>query len=178
MLFCYFFLFALLFFFFFFFFFSSRRRHTRWPRDWSSDVCSSDLFSKAQLAAGAPSAAMQHIDTSGMVNAPSDAGSTQPGFTVWPAQSPGTDSFKTDNGGTEYFLSSNAADEAQKPVSGDAGTRSSNQLVVWTLTNTASLNAVPALSLSNKVLDVNQYGVPPKQQQPGSGTLATIDTPQ
>src|SRR6266508_5292463 len=27
----------------FFFFFSIRRRHTRWPRDWSSDVCSSDL---------------------------------------------------------------------------------------------------------------------------------------
>src|SRR5690625_5456074 len=25
------------------FFFSSRRRHTRWPRDWSSDMCSSDL---------------------------------------------------------------------------------------------------------------------------------------
>src|SRR5215208_848865 len=25
------------------FFFSSRRGHTRWPRDWSSDVCSSDL---------------------------------------------------------------------------------------------------------------------------------------
>src|SRR5690349_23376777 len=31
------------FFFFFFFFFSSRRRHTRSLRDWSSDVCSSDL---------------------------------------------------------------------------------------------------------------------------------------
>src|SRR5690348_18500391 len=30
--------------FFFFFFFSSRRRHTRWTGDWSSDVCSSDLF--------------------------------------------------------------------------------------------------------------------------------------
>src|SRR5690625_7823861 len=28
------------------FFFSSRRRHTRWPRDWSSDVCSSDLDSR------------------------------------------------------------------------------------------------------------------------------------
>src|SRR5207249_5537191 len=27
----------------FFFFFSSRRRHTRSKRDWSSDVCSSDL---------------------------------------------------------------------------------------------------------------------------------------
>src|SRR5258707_14282303 len=31
-----------------FFFFSSRRRHTRYWRDWSSDVCSSDLV----LAAG------------------------------------------------------------------------------------------------------------------------------
>src|SRR6266700_5854310 len=28
----------------FFFFFSSRRRHTRFSRDWSSDVCSSDLL--------------------------------------------------------------------------------------------------------------------------------------
>src|SRR5437868_14242379 len=28
----------------FFFFFSSRRRHTRSKRDWSSDVCSSDLL--------------------------------------------------------------------------------------------------------------------------------------
>src|SRR3712207_3798608 len=28
----------------FFFFFSSRRRHTRYWRDWSSDVCSSDLL--------------------------------------------------------------------------------------------------------------------------------------
>src|SRR5215469_13327406 len=33
----------------FFFFFSSRRRHTRSLRDWSSDVCSSDL---AALSAG------------------------------------------------------------------------------------------------------------------------------
>src|SRR5438105_10893667 len=36
---------SLLFFFFCFFFFSSRRRHTRSTRDWSSDVCSSDLLS-------------------------------------------------------------------------------------------------------------------------------------
>src|SRR3712207_8367164 len=34
-----------------FFFFSSRRRHTRYWRDWSSDVCSSDLA--AALTAGA-----------------------------------------------------------------------------------------------------------------------------
>src|SRR5215217_126000 len=44
----------------FFFFFSSRRRHTRYWRDWSSDVCSSDLGRRAlggddvtQLAVGA-----------------------------------------------------------------------------------------------------------------------------
>src|SRR5690349_11887440 len=36
-------------FFFFFFFFSSRRRHTRSLRDWSSDVCSSDLFEHLNL---------------------------------------------------------------------------------------------------------------------------------
>src|SRR5438105_11052270 len=36
----------------YFFFFSSRRRHTRSTRDWSSDVCSSDLTSKpARLSA-------------------------------------------------------------------------------------------------------------------------------
>src|SRR5439155_11417114 len=37
---------------FFFFFFSSRRRHTRWPRDWSSDVCSSDLAMVTALLLG------------------------------------------------------------------------------------------------------------------------------
>src|SRR6266498_4506329 len=33
---------------FLFFFFSSRRRHTRCGRDWSSDVCSSDLLSASE----------------------------------------------------------------------------------------------------------------------------------
>src|SRR3989454_6838308 len=32
-----------------FFFFSSRRRHTRLQGDWSSDVCSSDLFSSIRM---------------------------------------------------------------------------------------------------------------------------------
>src|SRR3712207_5549414 len=32
------------------FFFSSRRRHTRYWRDWSSDVCSSDLEERGQFA--------------------------------------------------------------------------------------------------------------------------------
>jgi hypothetical protein len=135
-------------------------------------------LSKAQLAAGAASVTMQHIDTSGMVNAPSDAGSTQPGFTVWPAQSPGTQ-FSSDNGGTEFLMSSNAADEATHPVAGTGGNATSSQLVVWTLENTSSLNGfTPALSLSNEVLSVNQYAIPPKQKQPGSGTPPTATTPQ
>src|SRR3989442_10110132 len=36
----------------FFFFFSSRRRHTRCGRDWSSDVCSSDLTEKRENLPG------------------------------------------------------------------------------------------------------------------------------
>src|SRR6266513_1468520 len=35
----------------FFFFFSSRRRHTISKRDWSSDVCSSDLARRCRLPA-------------------------------------------------------------------------------------------------------------------------------
>jgi len=135
-------------------------------------------FSKAQLAAGAASVTMQHIDTSGMVNAPSDAGSTQPGFTVWPAQSsPGQ--FNANNGGTEYFLSSNAADEATHPVAGTGGNYVSNQIVLWSLTNTSSLNsASPSLGLSTKLLPVGTYAIPPKQKQPGSGTAPGTDVPQ
>src|SRR5690606_13102835 len=41
----------------FLFFFSSRRRHTRFSRDWSSDVCSSDLSRRLPIrTASAPAA--------------------------------------------------------------------------------------------------------------------------
>ena len=136
-------------------------------------------FSKAQLAAGAASVSMQHFDTFGAVSVASEAGSTQPGFTLWPAQSPGTLSFDLNAGGTEYLLSSNAADEATKPITGTGGPQTSNQIVVWALTNTASLNAAaPALSLSNKILSVSTYGMPPKQRQPGSGAAPGVNAPQ
>src|SRR6476620_12391284 len=39
----------------FFFFFSSRRRHTRYWRDWSSDVCSSDLNPRSPSSPPPPS---------------------------------------------------------------------------------------------------------------------------
>src|SRR6266436_7933483 len=38
----------------FFFFFSSRRRHTRCSRDWSSDVCSSDLLVQGRCQVHGP----------------------------------------------------------------------------------------------------------------------------
>src|SRR5437870_13403581 len=52
-----------------FFFFSSRRRHTRWPRDWSSDVCSSDL-KYAQLVAGVGDADSWATDAHKWLNVP------------------------------------------------------------------------------------------------------------
>ena len=122
---------------------------------------------------------MVHIDTYGKVNAPSEAGATQPGFTVWPAHSPGTTSYDANAGGTEYLLSSNAADEATHPVTGTGGGYVSNQIVTWALTNTSSLNtATPDLHLSNKVLASNTYAIPPKQQQQGAGTAPGVNTPQ
>src|SRR5687768_18014794 len=39
---------------FFYFFFSSRRRHTRCSRDWSSDVCSSDLVASCPAPTAEP----------------------------------------------------------------------------------------------------------------------------
>src|SRR5206468_8941679 len=46
-------------------FFSSRRRHTRSDRDWSSDVCSSDLVSDASGASAFPPVGTVNFSTSG-----------------------------------------------------------------------------------------------------------------
>src|SRR2546429_9120360 len=48
-----------------FFFFSSRRRHTRCSRDWSSDVCSSDLGSALRTESPPANLVMQAIKLSG-----------------------------------------------------------------------------------------------------------------
>src|SRR5439155_13037730 len=45
-----------------YFFFSSRRRHTRWPRDWSSDVCSSDLCYATQNRQAAVKRLAEEVD--------------------------------------------------------------------------------------------------------------------
>src|SRR2546429_5992406 len=43
-----------------FFFFSSRRRHTRCSRDWSSDVCSSDLDGESRAGEAHGTAQKKH----------------------------------------------------------------------------------------------------------------------
>src|SRR6266576_2151024 len=60
-----FFLFFLICIFFFFFFFSSRRRHTRSLRDWSSDVCSSDLFGQEADEAAATQILDEYAENGG-----------------------------------------------------------------------------------------------------------------
>ena len=121
-------------------------------------------FSKAALAALSPTVSVTQIDTHGLDNGNS-------GFTIWPATASG-DVNSSANGGTEYFLSSNAADEAHG--NGVAvGPRTSNQLLSWSLTNTSSLDsASPAIALSHTVLTVGQYSFPPRSaQKAGSAPL-------
>jgi hypothetical protein len=85
------------------------------------------------------------------------AGPDGAGFTVWPAQTPGNQ-FDTDNGGTEFFLSSDA-------VFSDSAT--SNSILQWTMLNTSSLNsASPAPTLGISTLAVDTYAVPPRAKQP------------
>ncbi len=86
------------------------------------------------------------------------------GFTVWPAQTPGNQ-FNTNNGGTEFFLSSNA-------VFSNVGT--SNTILLWKMFNTSSLNSLsPAPTLSLATVPVSTYAVPPRAKQPaGSRPLS------
>jgi hypothetical protein len=85
------------------------------------------------------------------------AGPDGAGFTVWPAQTPGNQ-FDTDNGGTEFFLSSDA-------VFSNSGT--SNTILQWSMLNTSSLNSTsPAPTLNLSTIAVDTYAVPPRATQP------------
>ena len=89
-----------------------------------------------------------------------------PSFTVWPAQSPGTQ-YATDNGGTEFMLSSLAVFE-------DSG--ESDQLLVYSLTNTQSLSsASPAIGFDVRVLGTQSYSVPPSSNQKTGGNTPLRD---
>lgn len=111
-------------------------------------------FSKHALASLAPSVTMFQYDT---VDTPAGAEGF-PGFTVWPAQSPGL-GFSTDAGGTEFFLSSLAV-----------FTGLDNRLALWALTNTQALDSAAAPLLVNAIVNTLFYTNPPRSFQPGSGT--------
>ena len=126
-------------------------------------------LSKRDLVRGAASLTLVQIDTNDHLL------EGNPGFTVWPAVSPGGD-FATANRGTEYFLSSLA-------VFADSGNE--NRLRVWALGNTRSLNTnSPDVTLVDSTVKVRKYGVPPlSNQKSGSTPLAdcindtTLSTP-
>jgi hypothetical protein len=108
-------------------------------------------LSKSALASGAATVSVTQIDTIGAV-----AGN--PGFTVWPATTP-AGGYANDLGGTEYFLSSMAGEEAN-------GNGTDNRIALWALSNTSSLNsASPAISLRNAIVPVTTYSEPPKADQ-------------
>jgi hypothetical protein len=115
-------------------------------------------LSKDELAAGSSNPQMAHIDDTGVAGTP--------GFTVWPAISSGAHDLRAN--GTEWFLSSMAAEEA-------GGTGTDNRIGVWALTNTASLDTPhPNVVLRSSVVQVSRYGIPPSsQQRPGSTPLRT-----
>jgi hypothetical protein len=115
-------------------------------------------FSKRALARGDADVLVTQFDTTG-----ADRGFN--GFTIWPAQSPSTGDYAREADGTEFFLSSNAAEEAN----GVPGGSSSTSIVTWSLTNTESLgSARPNPALHNTRVGVSRYAIPPKaNQKPG-----------
>jgi hypothetical protein len=110
-------------------------------------------FSKAQLAAGASSVTVTQFDTADSSLAVQLDGN--PGFTVWPVLSTGNQ-FEGSQGGTEYFLSSEAVFQ---------NTGVDSRLRLWTLSNTKSLNGTPGLSLSTSVVNTIPYAVPSRSTQ-------------
>jgi hypothetical protein len=118
-------------------------------------------MSKAELASGATSVTVAQIDT----NRADPNGN--PGFTIWPAQSPTAAQYNASAGGTEYFLSTNAAAEAN-------GNDSSTELLTWSITNTSTLASdTPNLHVHVVKSTVGLYAVPlPSDQKVGSTPLA------
>ena len=119
-------------------------------------------FSKAQLAAGAGTVNVVQFDTSDPTLGVQLDGT--PGFTVWPAISTGNQ-FEGSQGGTEYFVSSEA-------VFQDSGADS--RLRLWAVSNTGSLDSTPALGISPSVVNTIAYAVPGRSnQKPADVALAT-----
>lgn len=114
-------------------------------------------MSKRLLAAGASRVPFVHFQNTFLRS----QGTTYPGFSVWPTQVP-DQQYATAHNGTEYFISSIAGQEA-RPTN---FTGFANQVGVWQVTNTASLDLPhPAPRLAGALIDSQVYGVPPQSMQ-------------
>jgi len=113
-------------------------------------------ISKTALTSGGMSIPVHLFNTADDPVAPG-----QPGFTVWPALVPGTQFA----GNKQYFVSSNAVFD---DLNAD-----SEELILWTMNNTNSLNRPsPRISLTKQILGVNRYTVPQNAvQKPGIAPL-------
>jgi hypothetical protein len=83
-------------------------------------------------------------------------------YSLQPTSSPSAGDFAGSNNGTEYLLG--ALEFGKKPFQLD------NRLAVWALTNTASLNTTPALTVKNTIISSQIYGLPPAIVQPKGPT--------
>src|SRR6202140_226702 len=121
-------------------------------------------FSKAQLAAGAAMVNVVQFNTADP-NQNLLLDGIAPGFTVWPATSTGNQ-FEDSQGGTEYFLSSDA-------VFTNNGT--ANWIRLWSVTNTSSLSTMPLLRATFSVVPTIDYSIPADNavQKGGDVPLAT-----
>ena len=96
--------------------------------------------SKADLVAGTPTPIVS-FSGGDLYNSPA-------GFTVYPAKTPQGGTYATAAGGTEYFLSSVFDSTA-------------NQVAVWAMTNTASLNtSKPSLTLTDTLMTTQPFTQP------------------
>ena len=111
-------------------------------------------ISKSALVNGADTISAYLFDTS---QEPWRVRAGEPGFTVWPALSAARQ-FAGAQGGTEYFVSSNAVfDDAN----GD-----SEEIIVWALSNTRSLNSANAdLRLTRTIIPSIRYAIPANSVQ-------------
>jgi len=78
-------------------------------------------------------------------------------FTVFPANTPPGSSFFTGNGGVEFFVSSQFVSNTEHSLS------------VWALTNTKSLDTIPALGLQRDRVSTQAYNFPTQSVEQKDG---------
>jgi hypothetical protein len=115
-------------------------------------------LSKAALVAGAASLDVSFYNTA---DAAYQVRPGEPGFTLWPAKSAGNQ-FAGDQGGTQYFVSSNAVFDG---FFGD-----SSEVIVWALSNTSALSRGASPRLTRTIVPSQRYAIPPPAAQK-AGTI-------